>query len=276
MPFNTIDLQMAADSLRHFREYAVSPHHERFSFPLLRGTYFTYRKIDVLRVVAIARAVSNSPRYCDIGCGYGDFLMKIREFISDATGIEGSAGIFYGCNFPKPDYITLADARWGIKAFDIIFVGWMEPGIDFRDAVAAKTDVIVTTLDQGISLAAEFEGHGFERIASWRTPSWEDVNTEIMNRYYTKMPNEIYTSLSRLRGAHNLWYVYTKKRRYLEEIRSALVRCSEQEKHTFVGRYDFEDVLDDCGFKYLEELEICAASRQEKVHLWEIQFNNNF
>ena len=83
-----------------------------------------------------------------------------------------------------------------------------------------KTDVVVTTLDQGISLAAEFDGHGFERVASWRTPSWEDVNTEIMNRYYTQMSNEIYHSLSRLRGAHNLWYVYSKKRRYSEAIKA--------------------------------------------------------
>ncbi|MGB7954379.1 MAG: hypothetical protein WCF23_10380, partial [Candidatus Nitrosopolaris sp.] len=49
MPFKTRDLQLAAESLREFRRYSVSPHHERFSFPLLRGTYFTYRKIDVLR-----------------------------------------------------------------------------------------------------------------------------------------------------------------------------------------------------------------------------------
>ena len=275
MPFKTRDLQMATESLRQFRRYSLSPHHERFSFPLLRGTYFTYRKVDVLRVVAIAKAVSNCPGYCDIGCGYGDFLKKIREFISDASGFESSAGIFYGCNRPKPDYITIADARWGIhKKFDIIFVGWMEPGIDFRDAIAAKTDVIVTTLDQGISLAAEFDGHGFERVASWRTPSWEDVNTEIMNRYYTKMSNETYRILSRLRGAHNLWYVYSKKRRTSEAIRSALVRCLELEKRTLVGRYDFEDVLDDCGFSYFEELEISAASKQRKGHLWEIQFTN--
>ena len=80
----------------------------------------------------------------------------------------------------------------------------MEPGQDFRDPVSKNTDVIVTTLDQGLSLAAEFDGHGFERIASWITPSWEDVNTEIMNRYYTNMPEQKRAELSRLRGAHNL------------------------------------------------------------------------
>lgn len=232
-----------------------------------------YRKIDVLRIVEIAKAVSNNPRYCDIGCGYGDFLVKIQEYISDATGIEKCANIFYGCNIPKPDYITIADARWGIDGyFDIIFVGWMEPRIDFRDAIAAKTDVVVTTLDQGISLAAEFDGEGFERIASWRTPSWEDVNTEIMNRHYTKMSNETYQTLSRLRGAHNLWYVYSKNPRNSEAIKSALLRCLELEKRVSIGRYDFEDELDDCGFGYMEELSTLCASKQEKERLWEIQF----
>ena len=59
-------------------------------------------------------------------------------------------------------------------------MGWIDPGIDFRDAIAAKTDVIITTFDQGISLAAEFDGHGFQRVATWRTPTWEDINSEIM------------------------------------------------------------------------------------------------
>jgi hypothetical protein len=67
MSFGIRDLQMAIESLKQFRKYSLSPYHERFSFPLLKGTYFTYRKIDVLRVVAIAKAVSKNPRYCDIG-----------------------------------------------------------------------------------------------------------------------------------------------------------------------------------------------------------------
>jgi hypothetical protein len=275
MSFGKRDLQMAIESLKQFRKCSLSPHHERFSFPLLRGTYFIYRKIDVLRVVAISKAVSKNPRYCDIGCGYGDFLIKIQQFIPDATGIEKNYGIFYSCNIPKPDNVTIADARWGLgNNFDIIFVGWMEPGMDYRDAIAAKTEVIVTTLDQGISLAAEFDAHGFERVASWRTPSWEDVNTEIMNRHYTKMSNETYRTLSRLRGAHNLWYVYSKKRGNSQAIKSALVKCLEREKRSFVGGYDFEGVLDEFGFRYFEELTILSNSKKEKVHLWEIQFTN--
>ena len=277
MPFKTVDLQKAMISLEQFKTYTMSPHHERYSFPFLCGTYFTYRKVDVLRLISISKAVAKNgrPRYLDVGCGNGDFLSKIRAFLPNAVGIDNDARIFYYYRSVKPDYIKIADARWGIDhQFDIIFVGWMEPGIDFRDAVAAKADVIVTTLDQGISLAAEFEGNGFERIAKWRTPSWEDVNTEIMNRYYTKMSNKNYSFLSKLRGAHNLWYVYSSKHSKSEVIKSILMQRLEDEKKDVCERYDFEDVLDECGFRYLEQLQTLSSYVEIKERLWDIHFNN--
>ena len=274
--FDIEGLFKARLSLQQFRRYSASSYHERYSYPFLRGTYFAYRKIDVMRVVSIATAVSNDPKYLDVGCGYGDFLDKIREFIPNAIGIEKDPRIFYNFQIPKPDYIKIADARWDIdRQYDVIFVGWMDPGVDFRDAIAARTDVIVTTLDQGISLAAEFDAHGFERIASWRTPSWEDVNIEIMNSYYTKMSNETRQALSRLRGAHNLWYVYSRKPSISETIKSTLIQRLEQEKKTSIERYDFEDILDECGFRYLERLDNPASKEQEKKEcLWDIQFVN--
>jgi SAM-dependent methyltransferase len=277
MSFQTADLQKAMISLEQFKTYAMSPHHERYSFPFLCGTYFAYRKIDVLRLISISKAVAKNgkPRYLDVGCGNGDFLSKIREFIPNALGIDNDAKIFYYYKRVKPDYIRIADARWGINhQFDIIFVGWMEPGLDFRDAVAAKADVIVTTLDQGISLAAEFEGNGFERIAKWRTPSWEDVNIEIMNLYYTKMSSKNYLFLSKLRGAHNLWYVYCSKPSKSEAIKSILMQRLEDEKKDVCERYDFEDLLDECGFRYLEQLQNLTSYVDRKERLWDIQFNN--
>ena len=277
MSFQTADLQKAMISLEQFKTYAMSPHHERYSFPFLCGTYFAYRKIDVLRLISISKAVAKNgkPRYLDVGCGNGDFLSKIREFIPNALGIDNDAKIFYYYKRVKPDYIKIADARWGIDhQFDIIFVGWMEPGLDFRDAVAAKADVIVTTLDQGISLAAEFEGNGFERIAKWRTPSWEDVNIEIMNLYYTKMSSKNYLFLSKLRGAHNLWYVYCSKPSKSEAIKSILMQRLEDEKKDVCERYDFEDLLDECGFRYLEQLQNLTSYVDRKERLWDIQFNN--
>jgi SAM-dependent methyltransferase len=272
MPFKSEDIQNAMRALTTFRQYAVSPHHERYSFPFLCGSYFTYRKVDVARVVLIAKAISSNPRYLDVGCGYGDFLEKIREYLPDARGIEKNAEIFYACNKPKPDFIDISDAEWDIDdTYDITFVGWMEPGVDFRDKVASKTDVVITTIDQGLSLGAEYDGHGFRRIAAWRTPSWDDVNTEIMNRYYTSISGETRRNLSKLRTAHNLWYIYSKPSRF-SIVRCALMECIKQEDYNFPREhYDFESVLDDCGFGYHEELDEPTSEIGASDSLWEIR-----
>ncbi len=259
------DMQKAWAALAQFQARAISPHHERYSFPFLRGSYFVYRKIDVMRVAAIAKSVSSEPTYLDVGCGYGDFLKHVREFIPKAEGLEVDESMFYGLGIAKPDYVRIEDARWIEKKYDLIFVGWMEPGQDFRDPVSKNTDVIVTTLDQGLSLAAEFDGHGFERVASWRTPSWEDVNTEIMNRYYTSMPEQKRTELSRLRGAHNLWYVYAKPA-MRDTVVGALKSQIESEQPT--DRYDFEQVLDECGYGYLEK----GGDSAIPGPLWQVHF----
>ncbi len=266
MPFFTQDLRSAMKALEQYRKYAVSPHHERFSFPFFSGTYFSYRKIDVRRVVAIVNAVSKTPSYLDVGCGYGDFLKRIREFLPSAEGVEKDAGIFYGLGVTKPDYISISDAHWISRRYDVIFVGWMEPGQDYRDPVARNTDVIITTLDQGLSLAAEFDGHGFERVARWRTPSWEDVNIEIMNRYYTKMSEGKGVELAKMRGAHNLWYVYARPH-LAGTVKNALQEQIAREDPN--DHYDFEGVLDECGFGYMQRLENPAAPEP----LWQASFD---
>ncbi|MFL6503077.1 MAG: hypothetical protein ACJ70W_06025 [Nitrososphaera sp.] len=268
MPFNLKDLRKALEELARFEKNAQSPDHLRYIFPFFRGSYFAYRKIDVLRIVAVAKAISSNPRYLDVGCGYGDFLKRIRKFIPCAEGIEKDYAIFYSLDILKPDYISIVDAHWIEKKFDIIFVGWMEPGQDFRDAIARSTDVVITTLDQGISLAAEFDGHGYQKVAWWRTPSWEDVNTEIMNRYYTKMPASMRIELAKMRGAHNLWYVYAKPQK-IQNVMVALERQVEKELLLYDQGYDFESILDECGYGYLEKLENPAMLEP----LWKVQWN---
>ncbi|HJU35598.1 MAG TPA: hypothetical protein VJ695_10785 [Nitrososphaera sp.] len=253
MPYTLEDLRKARYHLTQFVRNSRSPNHIRYIFPFFEGSYFAYRKVDVLRIVAVAKAISSNPKYLDVGCGYGDFLKQVRNFIPSAEGVEKEAGIFYSLGIIKPNYISIADAHWIDKKFDIIFVGWMEPGQDFRTPVARSTDVVITTLDQGISLAAEFDGHGFQRVAWWRTPSWEDVNTEIMNRYYTTMPESRRTELTKLRGAHNLWYVYAKPQK-VQSVKEALKRQVEKESPLDPG-YDFESALDECGYGYLQKLE---------------------
>jgi SAM-dependent methyltransferase len=268
--YSTKKLYKAYNELKKFRNFSVSPLHERFIFPYICGTYFVYRKIDVLRVVAIAKSISPKPKYLDVGCGYGDFLDKIRQFIPDAIGIEKDGGIFYEFNRVKPDYIHIKDVSLDLnEKYDLVFVGWMDPGVDFRKAVANSTDVIITTLDQGISLGAEFEEFGFHRIAWWRTPSWIDVNYQIMNKYYTTMTNEIYEYLFDLRGAHNLWYVYTKNLEYTDRIRDVLIHCQQKDQ----TKYVFEQIIDECGFACFEKSQSSKKVNEGNLYsLWKIEF----
>jgi SAM-dependent methyltransferase len=268
--YSTRKLFEAYKELKKFRSFSVSPLHERFIFPYICGTYFGYRKVDVLRVVAIAKSISPKPKYLDVGCGYGDFLEKIREFIPDAIGIEKDGGIFYEFNRVKPDYIQIKDVSLDLnEKYDVIFVGWMDPGVDFRKAIANSTDIVVTTLDQGISLGAEFEEFGFRRIAWWRTPSWLDVTYQIMNKYYTKMSNQIYENLFDLRGAHNLWYIYTKNLAYVDTIKNALIHSQQEDQ----SKYDFEGVVDECGFEHSENSQFSKkADKSSLFSLWNIKF----
>ena len=274
MPFLIDDIISAQKELNKFRStlhtHKDSDDHERFIFPFLCGSYFTYRKIDVERIASIAKSVSNDPSYLDIGCGYGDFLEKVRQYLPKAEGMEKSVEMFFKLGRYKPDYIKIGDAYNEIeKKYDVIFVGWMEPGVDYRDKIAEKTEVIITTLDQGLSLAAEFDGFGYERVASWVTPSWIDVNTELMNKYYSKISDEIIKSLSELRGAHNLWYVYSKPK-YKESIKKTLK--GQKENQVYSPSYPHEKILDECGFEVGELLPGSQLSTSSSG-LWKINFD---
>ena len=275
MPFQINDLRRAYIKYQEFGKNCKFSFHERFIFPYICGTYFGYRKIDVLRVVAIAKSISPKPKYLDVGCGYGDFLDKIRQFIPDAIGIEKDGGIFYEFNRVKPDYIHVKDVSLDLnEKYDLVFVGWMDPGVDFRKAVAKSTDCIITNFDTGgqcgINGGCEYEEFGFRRIAWWRTPSWIDVNYQIMNKYYTPMTDEIKKQLLELRSAHTMWYVYTKGN--LTSILNEALKLwmkKESQLPLDVEKYNFEQILDECGFHYNEELPLLTSAKKA---LWEVSF----
>jgi SAM-dependent methyltransferase len=275
MPFQIEDLRGAYLKYHEFRKNNKFSFHERFIFPYICGTYFGYRKIDVLRVVAVAKSISPKPRYLDVGCGYGDFLEKIREFIPDAIGIEKDGGIFYEFNMVKPDYIHIKDVSLDLnEKYDLIFVGWMDPGVDFRKAVANCTDCIITNFDTGgqcgINGGCEYEEFGFRKIAWWRTPSWIDVNYQIMNKYYTPLTDKIKKELFKLRSAHTMWYIYTKEN-LSTVVNNALKLCFKKESQQSLDdeKYNFEEILDECGFHYNEEL---VALTSAKKALWNVFF----
>jgi hypothetical protein len=69
-----------------------------------------------------------------------------------------------------------------------------------------------------------------------------------------------------MRGAHNLWYVYARPAKR-EPVLAALQKQLESEQLS--DRYDFESVLDECGFRYLEKL----ANPSVPGPLWKVRFD---
>jgi SAM-dependent methyltransferase len=278
MPFKEEELKKAYLIYRQFKDHNPLSYHERYIFPFFAGSYFAYRKIDVLRIVEIARSISNKPTYVDVGCGYGDFLNKIREFIPDAIGIEKEISIFYIFQKPRPEYIYSTAIEWyETKTFDVAFVGWMDPGVDFREFVARTAKCIITTFDSGgqcgMNGACEYDEFGFKRMAWWRTPSWIDVNNELMNKFYTpalKTDEKKKQELSEIRTAHNFWYIYTRPEIF-DKANIALKSWLHKEEEVFATeRFGFESVLDECGFRYMEEL---PAILSQDRRLWEVMFD---
>ncbi len=272
MPFAIQQLQDAYKAYRQFLEANPQTlHHARYIFPFFRGSYFAYRKVDSARVAAMATAAATIPSYVDVGCGYGDFLKKIREFLPDATGLEKEGGIFYSFQVPKPEHISLVPIEAFSQPTDVAFVGWMEPGQDFRKFVARFAKCVITTFDSGgqcgINGGCEYDGFGFSRIAWWRTPSWIDVNAELMNRFYTPgLDAHKKEQLAGLRSAHNFWYVYAKPE-FADAVRSGLKAQLAREDPT--DAYDFESVLDECGFGYMQSLPNLTSGNT----LWKVIFD---
>jgi hypothetical protein len=279
MPFRFDELQQAHLEFQKFKQTNPSLHHDRYIFPFFAGSYFAYRKIDVLRVVSIAKAISNEPKYIDVGCGYGDFLNKVREFLVNAIGIEKETAIFYLVGKLRPDYIYPSAIEWlQGRTFDLAFVGWMDHGVDFRESVARSAKCVITTFDSGgqcgISGECEYEQFGLKRIAWWKTPSWIDVNTELMNKYYTPSLETDEMSkqkLSTLRTAQNLWCLYTRSE-LSDQISSALKQWLTREGQVYaMEKFDFESILDECGFYDMKHL---PSVLFEDKRLWEIVFDD--
>jgi hypothetical protein len=275
MPFALDELQRAYIEYQKFKQRNPPPHHERYIFPFFAGSYFTYRKIDVLRITQVAQAISDDPKYVDVGCGYGDFLNRVRQFLINAIGIEKETAIFYIVGKPRPDYIYHGAIEWfEEQKFDMAFVGWMDNGVDFRQFVARSARCVLTTFDSGgqcgLNGECEYDQFGFKRIAWWKTPSWIDVNTELMNRYYTpslEADEGTKQKLSMFRTAHNLWCLYARPE-LSQKISSALKGWLTKEKQVFaMENFDFETILDECGFYYMKHL---PATLSKDIGLWEV------
>ena len=180
---------------------------------------------------------------------------------------------------PRPDYIYHSAIEWfEDQKFDMAFVGWMDHGVDFRQFVARSAKCVLTTFDSGgqcgLNGECEYDQFGFKRIAWWKTPSWIDVNTELMNRYYTpslKADEGTKHKLSMLRTAHNLWYLYARPE-LSQKITSAFKGWLTTEQQVFaMENYDFETILDECGFYYMKDLPVTLSKDNR---LWEVVLND--
>ena len=74
MPFKMGELQKAHIAYKQFKAHNPQSYHQRYIFPFFAGSYFTYRKVDVIRIVTISNSISTPPKFINIGCGYVDFL----------------------------------------------------------------------------------------------------------------------------------------------------------------------------------------------------------
>ena len=281
MLFSYKELNNAFNAYTLFKSNNPRQYHSRYIFPLFDGTYFCYRKLDILRIVNIAQILSNNPTYIDIGCGIGDFLSKVLDFIPNATGIELDPTLFYLLRKPTPHNISFHPIE-SIKCnqiFDIAFVGWMQPDIDFRNHISKIAKCIITTFDSGGQCGkhgdCDYDEFGFRRIAYWRTPSWIDVNTELMNKFYTaslKNNTLLQNSLNQIRTCHNFWYVYAKDslaKNISDNFRS-YIQIEEQQKLYLKERFNFESLLDECGFGYCENIPLLVSKEKR---LWKVVFD---
>lgn len=84
------------------------------------------------------------------------------------------------------------------------------------------------------------------------------------------MSKELYNYLFDLRGAHNLWYVYANNLTYADKIREVLIHDQKKDQ----TKYDFEQVMDECGYRYFENQPPSKNSeiKSDLVSLWKIEF----
>ncbi|RLI32877.1 hypothetical protein DRO56_02800 [Candidatus Bathyarchaeota archaeon] len=93
----------------------------RFQDPRGFGCYTAYRRVDVLRIVAVARALSPEPRVIDVGCGNGDLLERVREYIPGAIGVDIDE------RFAVKPYIRCADINDVEERFDLAILSLEKP-----------------------------------------------------------------------------------------------------------------------------------------------------
>jgi len=129
------------------------------------------RATDVARIAAVLRACGD--HIVDVGAGTG-----LLASLLDQAGVKVEA---VDPAPPGTTYVPVEQrsAEDLTTPRDAVIVGWMEAGVDYREAVARLAPVLVNIYDVeggcGVMGATDFAPYGFVRAASWRTPSFEDA-----------------------------------------------------------------------------------------------------
>ena len=92
-----------------------------------------------------------------------------------------------------------------------------------------------------------------------------------MNRYYTQssvLSEQDKHNLAEMRAAHNFWYVYAKPSIKKEVAANLKFFVAKESKLISNRHFDFESVLDTCGFHYMEKIPAIPH-----IRLWEIKFD---
>lgn len=184
------------------------------------------RAVDVARIAAACRAAGAV--VADVGAGTGLLAHLLEK--------EGVAVAAYDPTPPSRTFhpIEALDADKLTDSYDAAIVSWMEAGKDYRDQVADLAPVVVNVYDVdggcGVMGQTDFTQHGFQVAATWRTPSFEDVDHALTHR-----------GLARKGSPGNRVDVLTRKVHLLEPLRAA-VDAAKPGK-----RLPWEDEMDKLG-----------------------------
>ena len=233
----------------------------RFREPRKHGSMFVYRHIDVLRVVAIAKAIADEPRVVDAGCGNCDFLDKLRVYLPNAIGIDNKP------KFTDKPYVLQRDIRRLRKRrYDLAFIGWMELGVDFRKAITRIAPVNIMVWERGgacgIEGECDFDEFGLVKIASWRTPAWMDINIRLMvdrMRHTLAIDNF---------AVGSIWDVWAEPE-IAFNVQVKFMHYLNHEDGQTIEPYDFEEHIDKAGYRIGLPIDDWFGG---KFWLWEVQF----
>ena len=141
------------------------------------------------------------------------------------------------------------------KKFDLSsWVGWSQDRLS--RSVARSTDVIITTLDQGISLQANLTAMASEGGMvedSFMGGCQYGDHESILYKNAREQSNR---ASKDARCTQPLVCVCQTTK--VRSVKTTLKMQVEKES-PFNDRYDFESILDECGYGYLQKLKICNA-----------------